>query len=400
MAVVVGNGQVKLDDGSIVAAQQGAWYDGQQYWGGTLSNKGQINSLSNQQGAGKQVSAEVNRQSSVAQGKAPDAIQNYLYGSSGYTPGGVDGGSGLGAGAAFSGMSGGGQSSLNLEELYSNLMNSEEMKAIQSEVDAANAKLTQRRAENAEAEALINDNPWYSEATRVGKIGKQREKFTADEQNILNEVALAQDKLAKARAEAETRLNISMKQYDINRQEYQDNLTRFNMLLESGALDGASGADIASISTATGISPSMIDSILKAQKAKNVSPQVITSTDDSGRVTFTVVDALTGNIINQQDLGRIGKADGSGSTMKFGSAEYTATSRQGIHSGLTAAKNSYGHVSPTIFNQALNAYLADGLGSASDFYNEYANLTDPYRSDFESAYGFSKAQRNKIVSGR
>ena len=59
MAVVIGNGQVKLNNGNVVKADKGAWYDGQQFWDNTLSNPGQINSLSNQQGAGQDVSREV-----------------------------------------------------------------------------------------------------------------------------------------------------------------------------------------------------------------------------------------------------------------------------------------------------------------------------------------------------
>jgi ElaB/YqjD/DUF883 family membrane-anchored ribosome-binding protein len=39
--------------------QQGGWYEGRQYWDGTFSEPGQINKLSNQQGAGQQVSKEV-----------------------------------------------------------------------------------------------------------------------------------------------------------------------------------------------------------------------------------------------------------------------------------------------------------------------------------------------------
>lgn len=58
MATIAGS-QVKLNNGQLVTPSQGAWYDGQQYWGGTLSNPGQINPLSDQKGAGEQVSKEV-----------------------------------------------------------------------------------------------------------------------------------------------------------------------------------------------------------------------------------------------------------------------------------------------------------------------------------------------------
>lgn len=66
MATVVGSGKVKLNNGQTITAEQGAWYDGQQYWGGTLSEVGVINSLSNQVGAGQRVSDEVIKQSNPA----------------------------------------------------------------------------------------------------------------------------------------------------------------------------------------------------------------------------------------------------------------------------------------------------------------------------------------------
>jgi len=56
----------------------GAWYQSRQYWGGTLSEPGQINPLSNQVGAGKAVSTEVLKQTSVAAGLAPEAHETYI----------------------------------------------------------------------------------------------------------------------------------------------------------------------------------------------------------------------------------------------------------------------------------------------------------------------------------
>lgn len=73
---------IKLDNGKTVTASTGGWYDGSQYWNGTLSAKGVINSQSNQQGAGQAVSNEILKSTSVAAGKAPDANYNYIYGGS------------------------------------------------------------------------------------------------------------------------------------------------------------------------------------------------------------------------------------------------------------------------------------------------------------------------------
>src|SRR3990167_5711876 len=66
MAQVTQGNQIRLNSGQTVQAQQGGWYDGQQFWGGSLSQPGQINTQSNQQGAGQAVSQEVIAQTNPA----------------------------------------------------------------------------------------------------------------------------------------------------------------------------------------------------------------------------------------------------------------------------------------------------------------------------------------------
>lgn len=68
MATVVdaGANKIKLNNGQVVVANKGGWYDGQQYWGGTLSAPGVINALSDQIGAGQRVSNEVIAQTNPA----------------------------------------------------------------------------------------------------------------------------------------------------------------------------------------------------------------------------------------------------------------------------------------------------------------------------------------------
>jgi len=58
--------------------QQGGWYSGRQYWGGTFSDPGVIHESSDQVGAGQEVSEEVNRASSIAAGQAPDAFSKFI----------------------------------------------------------------------------------------------------------------------------------------------------------------------------------------------------------------------------------------------------------------------------------------------------------------------------------
>lgn len=71
MANLLSGNKIKLNNGKTVNAQNGAWYDGRRFLNGQLLSPGEYE-------PGKFTSAEVNKQSSVAQGKAPDAIEKYL----------------------------------------------------------------------------------------------------------------------------------------------------------------------------------------------------------------------------------------------------------------------------------------------------------------------------------
>ncbi len=78
MATVISGSKIKLNDGKTIIAEQGGWYDGQQFWNDTLSAPNVINKYSDQQGAGQAVSAEVRAQSAKAQGVSPQQFDSYL----------------------------------------------------------------------------------------------------------------------------------------------------------------------------------------------------------------------------------------------------------------------------------------------------------------------------------
>jgi len=58
-------------------------------------------------------------------------------------------------------------------------------------------------------------------------------------------------------------------------------------------------------------------------------------------------------------------------------------------------KNSYGNVSPQVWQTALTAWQNDGL-SSSTFISQFSNLTDPNRGDFAAKYGFNPSQRGGV----
>lgn len=293
--------------------QQGGWYNGRQYWGGTLSDPGVIHPSSNQQGAGQAVSKEVNAQSAAAQGVSAPQLESYLDqqrkvvpktnvlgqqlpgGGGGSLPGGGSslpgGGGGTGAGISA-------QPTLNLPELYKTLYDSSGISLLEGDLSA-------KEKEYIEAKGKINDNPFLSEATRVGRVAKIESLYNERTQSLRNDIATK-------KADIETKLNLETKQFDINSQSAQQALSQFNTLLAMGALDSANGDDIANITRSTGLSSNVIQSAISSKKQKDVQTQVITSTNDAGVVTATVINPQTGEIINQQSLGSIGNAQTGG----------------------------------------------------------------------------------------
>lgn len=373
MAQVVGD-KVKLDSGQVITPSQGGWYDGQQYWGGTLSAKGVINSLSDQVGAGQKVSDEVNAQSAAAQGKTVEEFKKYLATPNKNTPnptparapGVVD----LTEGAAASAGGGIGitpAATLNLPDLYKSLTES-------SGVAEAEAGLKKKADEFQKAQMQINDNPFLSEATRVGRVAKLTTDYNT---SIKNE----QDALAMKKQDIATQLELATKQFDINSSASKQALDQFNVLLQSGALAGASGNDIAAITKATGISSSMIQTAIQAQSKKDMKTSVST-VDDGTTVWSVVIDSNTGDIISKQELAKSkpSTAQPSATAQK---AEYMTYLREDAKKGVPLAQifQIYtGYLDPNTILQLYNANSSWGPAKES-----YAELTkygvkDPTKS--------------------
>lgn len=314
--------QIKLNNGQVTTAQQGGWYDGQQYWGGSLSNAGQINSQSNQQGAGQQVSNEVVAQTNPAnvayiqqQQKQNPAAASGAPGAGAYNPSSASG-SGAGAGA----MTGFNQPSIDLPGIYQKLYDSAGISDKEAELSA------KERAYN-DAVSKINDNPFLSESSRVGRQQKLSTDYTNGVANLKNDIATS-------KADIETQLNIQTKQFDINSQQAQLALEQFNTLLQSGAFDNASGDDIAAITRATGLSSSMIQGAVSATKAKNTPTSVI-QYDDGTNQGFMVVNTNTGDIISRQT---VAASKPSATSAKASKTDYVDALKQDARNGATLSQ--------------------------------------------------------------
>jgi len=274
--------------------------------------------------------------------------------------GGRNGGSGISGGIGITPAV-----TLNLPDLYKSLTDSSGVGELESGLKAK-ADAFQK------AQSQINDNPFLSEATRVGRVSKLTTDYNT---SIKND----QDALAMKKQDIQTQLDLQTKQFDINSSASKQALDQFNVLLQSGALAGASGNDIAAITKATGISSSMIQTAIKAQTQKDMKTSVST-VDDGTAIWSVVIDSNTGNIISKQQIGK-SKPSSTGST----ATEKQAALQSQFITALENKKNSYGHVSPQDWQGALASWISRG-GTAADFIANFKQYADPNRGDFDTAY--------------
>lgn len=217
------------------------------------------------------------------------------------------------------------QPSIDLVGIYQSLYDKSPIKGTQAEFDTITQEIEKRQFALNDAIAKIGDNPYLSEATMSGRIDKLNKKFNADAQVLVGKQTNLQNKIAQSKADVETQLNLQTKQFDIQSQQAQQALAQFNNMLQLGALDGASGADIANITRATGLSSNSIQAAISANKKKNIQTQTI-SYDDGTNSGFVTINTQTGDIINKQAIGASAatKSTGGGGG---GGASTTASSK-------------------------------------------------------------------------
>lgn len=352
--------------------QTGGWYQGRQYWGGTLSDPGAIHQASDQQGAGQLVSQEVNAQSAQQQGTTPQAFEGYLQQQRQNQPATAQPTQAQAPAPArqtatpTSGMSEAGVSGvsapagLDLPELNKTLIANSPIKDLE-------AQYSQMEKDFIEAKGQTNDNPFLSEATRVGREAKLQKLFDERTANIRGDIATQ-------KADIEMQLNLAMKQFDIDSQVAQQAQQQANFMLGAGMLDNASGEDIAALTRQTGISGSMWQSAINARKEslkKDVNTQVISSTADDGTVTISVINTDTGEMIKQQSLGQIGnKQTGGGSSTKIDVQEVRNSIRSDVKGGTT-------------FGKLFDIYSGLGI-TPNDIFQIY-NASSPYGAAKESS---------------
>lgn len=210
---------------------------------------------------------------------------------------------------------------INLSDVYTKALTDSGVQQYQSEADAIQGNIDQRRQALTIATTGINDNPFYSEATRVGRVSKLNDIAQQDIGNFVNQQSVAQNKVSTAKADAQVKLNIATQQYNIESQDYQQQVQTFNNLLTSGGLNGLDPAEYGNIAQIIGIPVSAVKSVIEQSKAKSDVPPQIMTVDDGVNQKVVALDSK-GNIVNESVLGPSVKAinapatTGGGSTAK------------------------------------------------------------------------------------
>ena len=201
----------------------------------------------------------------------------------------------------------------------------------------------------------------------TGRLKKLDEKFNADSSNIRNDIAMR-------KADVETKLNLQTKQFDIESDQAKQAFDQFNSLLGSGALDNASGEDIANITRSTGLPSSVIQSAIGVSQKKNApkaNTQVI-QVDDGTNIKAVVINQDTGEIINEQVISasKPEKQAGAKKATEGEQKEYYMDSlRQDAQQGLTLSQilQLYtGYLDPNTIYQLYNANSRYGPDSGEN----------------------------------
>lgn len=251
------------------------------------------------------------------------------------------------------------------------------------------------------ATSTINDNPFLSEATRVGKVAKLNQQANQSMQVALDSYNTTQGKIAQVKADAQNQVSIATGQYQLNKAQYDAATTRFNSLLSAGLLNDAGPQDIAALSQSTGISSGLITKAIDMAKAPKYDPQVTSYTDpNTGNVTFVTVDKNSGRVLNTSTVAGIApakaaapRAAAGGGAPKAAAGPSAAQQKQTLIGQIASASKNY-HDLKTIVNDAdtQNAIRA-GLITVKDVYDTYNG-----NSPFGHAYNtLAEVQAGKIT---
>ena len=173
-----------------------------------------------------------------------------------------------------------------------------------SELKAVEAEYDKKKLEADKAANIIDDNPFFSEATRLGRQGKLNEQKARD-------LGTLQEKITYLKAEEQLRYNVAMDRYKLQQDQVKQNVDKLKMYIDSGAILNATAKDLAQIGVATGMSQSMLQGIISrtradiaAKNAPSMGVEFVTN-EQTGEVQVVSYNKSTGQITGTNSLGQL-----------------------------------------------------------------------------------------------
>ena len=235
---------------------------------------------------------------------------------------------------------------------------SSELKAVQAEYD-------KKKLEADKAANIIDDNPFFSEATRLGRQGKLNEQKARD-------LGTLQEKITSLKADDLLKYNVSMDRYKLQLDQVKQNMDRLNTYISTGAILNATAQDLAQIGVATGMSQAMLQGIVsrtRADIAAKNAPTMVTElikNEQTGEVTAVSYNKNNPTQFNSNSLGKI---SGAKEPTQFA---IQSKNRDDVVTFLEANKGGDNRVDPYAYQDARNLYIKYGIGNLQDFDKEFS----------------------------
>lgn len=436
MATIAGEGKVKLNDGKVVSAQQGGWYDGQQYWGGTLSAPGVINSLSNQQGAGQRVSNDVIAQTNpnnvayiqqqAAEYSRAGSVTPYLnsyqaglFNSANTPETRVQSASEIAEELRNSGIlpRDPAPTPPSLTEQYTKLTQEAGVDAIQTSIRDLKAKQDELAAGLRTNTAAEQGKPVATNIIQ-GRITEQERIAREDYDFVSRQLSRKTDELNSAMGNIQMIMQFTQTDYQNAAQSYatqfEQAISTFNLIrgiqqdqkndIQRAQDNARANAQImVNMITAGNLSVNDLPPDQMAQLNKlevqaglpagffgaiRMDPDanvLFTNTNDG--ITQVGIRNADGSVSVQSYGTRTGGGGSGGTGGKPGSSESLSLAISEMNSKITSKLNSYGDISPANWSAALNSWLSAGF-KKDDFVRNFGQYADTNRGDFATAYGF------------
>ncbi len=289
------------------------------------------------------------------------------------------------AGAGATGLSGGMTSGVGVTSGISSEIPSYQYSSERKTAEAEYNKLT---TELDKAKADINDNPYFSEATRSGRILKLNERAN-------DKLTTLQNRVASLKADEQVAYNVSMDRYKLQQDQIKQNIDRLKMYIDTGAILNASAQDIAKIGVATGMSQAMLQGIISRTRAE-IAAQNAPKTefkvfeDDNGDVTVAVFDSQTSKMVGKSQLSGVGK------TKQTNLATEKLKPINDLISDAIQADpyqvNNRSVINSKDYVRIRQTFTDKNLGSYADFDNRYSQFVNP---NFKKDYDLYISDKNK-----